>query len=186
MRAAIQGEARLQSMPNNTVIMICFAACIALNLSTPSRGESNNLAPSVRNLIEETATVLERIGSTPSHRNGSGIIYGKYLRDLVKQAPTLENRIQPDLGNMAPISSSPPNGVFASAAEPVPAFAQPQYPIASSWGEPLQFSAMSGNQVIETVMNSGGFDTSLFDISLDDANAFGWMDWMNPPDFGFQ
>ncbi|KAF2651721.1 hypothetical protein K491DRAFT_606355 [Lophiostoma macrostomum CBS 122681] len=186
MRAAIQGEARLQSMPNNTVIMICFAACIALNLSTPSRGESNNLAPSVRNLIEETAIVLGRIGSTPSHRNGSGIIYGQYLRDLVKQAPVLETRPQPDLDNSVTASSASQNAVPISAIEPVVTYPQPQYPIATSWGEPLQFSSMSGNEVIETVMNAGGFDTSLFDISLDDANAFGWMDWMNPPDFGFQ
>lgn len=73
MRAAIQGEARLRSMPNNTVIMISFAACVALNLSRPTTYNANGgLMPSVRSLIEETADVLERLGNITKHRKGMG------------------------------------------------------------------------------------------------------------------
>jgi hypothetical protein len=75
MRAAVQGEGQLQSMPNNTAIMISFAACVALELSTTADGNRADLAPSVQNLITETADVLERIGSNPPHRNGASALF---------------------------------------------------------------------------------------------------------------
>lgn len=88
MRAAVQGEAQLFSMPNNSAIMVSFAACFALKLSTQITGgnSSSILAPSVRTLIEETADLLEKVGGITKHRNGLGRLYGKYLRLLVKKA----------------------------------------------------------------------------------------------------
>lgn len=89
MRAAVQGEKQLFSMPNNTAIMVSFAACFALRLSTQISGStitSSVLAPSVRTLIEETADVLGRIGNITRHRNGMCGLYAKYLRILVKKA----------------------------------------------------------------------------------------------------
>lgn len=86
MRAAIQGEEQLSSMPNNTAIMISFAACFALRLSGQLSGGTSSLAPSVRTLIEETAGVLERIGTATDHRNGMSTLYGKYLKYIVKKA----------------------------------------------------------------------------------------------------
>jgi len=187
MRVAIQGESRLKSMPNNTVTMICFAACVALTLSAPSPFGSYNLAPSVRNLIEETATVLERIGSTPSHRNGASVIYGKSLRELIKQAPEL-----PPLPPQAPPFNytSQPAPAATSLFTPATDLLQStthaaQYPLPPTWAEPLQFSAMSGNEIVETVMNVGDFNSSLLDIPMD-ANYSMWMDWINPMDPGFQ
>jgi len=70
MRAAVQGEGRLKSMPNNTVIMISYSAMISFRLSTTDTNTTSNLAPSVRRLIDETAEVLIRIGRTPTHRKG--------------------------------------------------------------------------------------------------------------------
>jgi hypothetical protein len=186
MRAAIQGEARLMSMPNNTVIMICFAACVAWNLSRPSRGETDNLTPSIRNLIQETATVLERIGLTPSHRNGASVLYGKYLRELVKQAPVSTRSVgpSPSQGFAQPIMTG--NTTALAAAAMPSAFDQTPYPsLGNDWNQPFNFSAMSSNQVNETIMNAGDLDPSLLDMSMTDTNAFSWMDWMNPPDFGF-
>ncbi|KAF1996398.1 hypothetical protein P154DRAFT_579994 [Amniculicola lignicola CBS 123094] len=192
MRAAIQGEGRLQSMPNNTVIMICFAACVALSLSSPTPGGSHNLAPSVRNLIEETASVLERIGNVTSHRNGISILYGKYLRELVKQAPDLPPPPAPLLPHNTPlqVSFQSEGSIYAQASDQLPNFnqiqAQQPYSLQqNTWGEPFHFSAMSGNEVIETVMNAGDFEAALLDIPMEDMNAFAWMDWMNPPDMGF-
>jgi hypothetical protein len=87
MRAAVQGEVQLFSMPNNTAIMVSFAACFALKLSTQMSGGNSHsvLAPSVRTLIEETADMMEKIGNITKHRQGMGRLYGKYLRLLVKK-----------------------------------------------------------------------------------------------------
>jgi hypothetical protein len=87
MRAAVQGEVQLFSMPNNTAIMVSFAACFALKLSTQMSGGNSNsvLAPSVRTLIEETADMMEKIGNITKHRQGMGRLYGRYLRLLVKK-----------------------------------------------------------------------------------------------------
>lgn len=91
MRTAVQGEARLKSVPNNTVIMIAFAACLALRLSSSTGGGSTNntsepdssLAHSVTNLVHQTADVFERIGSTPAHRQAASVLYAQHLRAMV-------------------------------------------------------------------------------------------------------
>lgn len=186
MRAAIQGEARLKSMPNNTVIMICFAACVALTLSAAAPSGGPNLAPSVRHLIDETATVLERIGSTPSHRNGASVIYGKYLRETVKQAPEVPQPNQLTPTSQVSQTLTTPNSLFAPATDLLQAPSHPQYSIEAAWAEPLHFSAMSGNEVIETIMNVGDFNSTLLDLPMQDANSFMWMDWINPLESGFQ
>jgi hypothetical protein len=188
MRAAIQGESRLKSMPNNTVTMICFAASIALALSAPVSGTGNNqnLAPSVRHLIEETATVLERIGSTPRHRNGSSVVYGRFLRVLVKQAPQVDPPVlprdpPPDLNHTEPHTTYP--SVQNDPAIPHPSLVG--HDVTNMWPQPLDFSAMSYNEVNETVTNSDLFSTAMLDIPWDTSNQLMWTDWLNLPDFNF-
>lgn len=192
MRAAIQGESRLKSMPNNTVTMICFAASIALALSAPvpeGSGNRKSLAPSVRHLIEDTATVLERIGSTPIHRNGSSVVYGRFLRVLVKQTPDIERPPHPPSQAPAPTSMaipnllSPSNLVSTDLPDPNTHPIGPD-PIGSYWPDTLDFSAMSYNEVNETVTNSDLFSTALLDLPWNDSNPL-WTDWMNLPDFNF-
>jgi hypothetical protein len=186
MRAAIQGESRLKSMPNNTVTMICFAASIALALSAPVPGTANNqnLAPSVRHLIEETATVLERIGSTPKHRNGSSVVYGRFLRVLVKQAPYVDppQRAAPVDADCAQSHSVPPQ-VGTNVAAPDPGLVGDD--VANLWSQPLDFSAMSYNEVNETVTNSDFFSAAILDLPWDSNNQLMWTDWLNLPDFNF-
>lgn len=188
MRAAIQGESRLKSMPNNTVTMICFAASVALALSAPvtCKSGNSNLAPSVKNLIEETATVLERIGSTPSHRNGSSVVYGRFLRVLVKQAPQVQNaprgindnaELLQRQANMA--SSSGEDGLAMSGPDLI------DDDVANFWSHPVDFSAMSYNEVNEAVTNSDLFSTALLDLPWDSNNQLMWTDWLNLPDFNF-
>lgn len=188
MRAAIQGESRLMSMPNNTVTMICFAASIALALSAPVSGKSGNknLAPSVRNLIEETATVLERIGNTPSHRNGSSVVYGRFLRVLVKQAPdaTVPPIAQRDHRmSLSSSSQGPFSPLISSMSNTNNGLVQDR--VGSFWPEPLDFSAMSYNEVNETVTNSDLFSTAMLDLPWDNSNPLMWTDWTNLPDFNF-
>ncbi|ORY16428.1 hypothetical protein BCR34DRAFT_106170 [Clohesyomyces aquaticus] len=182
MRAAIQGEARLISMPNNTATMICFAACVSLNLSAPAPGGNHNLAPSVRNLIEETASVLERIGNTPAHRNGMSVMYGKYLRELVKEPSIFPGRPPFALNDIDQEPATQENAPMATSS--LQGFSQPQYAFQPSW-EPLQFSTMSGNEIIETVNHAGDFGAALLDFPTEDVDPMAWMNWMNPPEFGF-
>lgn len=164
MRTATQGESRLKSMPNNTVIMIAFAACSALSLGfTTTKQNENRLAPSVLNLITETADVLERIGATPRHRNGASVLYGRFLHELVARA-----RGQPDgyhtQQQQQPSPMQPyhtarnynPNESRAYTLGYLPPHPPPNispstqhmgYPL----GQPLQFSSMSGDQIVDAV-----------------------------------
>ncbi|KAF5562406.1 hypothetical protein FNAPI_3186 [Fusarium napiforme] len=161
MRAAIQGESQLQSMPNNTAIMISFAACFALTLSSYATGGSA-LAPSVRNLIDETATVLERIGKVTRHRNGLSIKYGKYLKQIVRRAATGDGISDPRMSivNEAPITT--------------PTFLNQQ----ALWPEPLQFSAMSDDQIVQALNQPGNdFEPSFGGLSWEDMTNFEWLYW---------
>lgn len=186
LRAAIQGEARLKSMPNNTVIMISFAACSALSLSVTPGDSRSSLAPSVRNLIEETAAVLERIGATPSHRNGASVLYGRFLRELIRRAPvgsSSENhfdqrRAMGSTEALQPMSS-------LDGYDPIATTAQPSASPSLLWMEPLQFSAMSDDQIIDAVNRAGtAFGTTVPDVPLDDMLRWDWLDFaINGSDF---
>ena len=206
MRAAIQGEARLRSMPNNTVIMISFAACVALNLSRPAHGSNAGLMPSVRSLIDETADVLERVGSSPAHRNGMSVLYGKYLREIVRHVSS-GMALQHEQQQRSAASASNNNSSAAAASSyqtslitqhpgaasatltPLPhATPSAQYQPAAPnvWAQPLQFSAMSDSEIIDTVLRAGNdFELALPDIPMDDTAGLVWSDWMNAPEFGF-
>ncbi|KAL4972451.1 hypothetical protein BDW66DRAFT_169596 [Aspergillus desertorum] len=179
MRAAIQGEARLKSMPNNTVIMISFAACSALSLSAMPTDSNSSLAPSVRNLIEETAGVLERIGSTPSHRNGASVLYGRFLHELVRRTPVaLDLQSQGD-SRVPHTEALPPRTLDAfgvNSRTVREGFARSLF-----WSEPMQFSAMSDDQIIEAVNRAGtAFGASIPDVPLDDMMSRDWLDIANP------
>ncbi|KAM7190090.1 hypothetical protein V8F33_009677 [Rhypophila sp. PSN 637] len=194
MRAAIQGEGQLQSMPNNTAIMISFAACFALRLSGHLSGNSN-LAPSVRTLIEETAEVLERIGSTTKHRNGISTLYGKYLKNIVKKAASSAEtagsrpRTMPDrlTSPHRPLpyarnNHGPPGFTVSEAmpSVPVSGFLEP-----SIWSEPIQFSSMSDDQIVEALSRvNNEFDPALSIYPWDDAAALDWLNWSSLPEFG--
>ncbi|KXJ89128.1 hypothetical protein Micbo1qcDRAFT_235467 [Microdochium bolleyi] len=89
LRVAVQGEGQLRSMPNNTAIMISFAACFALRVSTVADGQqggASTLAPSIRTLILETVEVLHRIGSTPVQRKGLSCLFAGQLKQILKLA----------------------------------------------------------------------------------------------------
>lgn len=186
LRAAIQGEARLKSMPNNTVIMISFAACSALSLSVTPGDSRSSLAPSVRNLIEETAGVLERIGATPYHRHGASVLYGRFLRELIRRAPVEYNPYNQDdrrrtMGSTQTLQPPPSLDGYV----PATTTAQPSFSPSLFWPEPLHFSAMSDDQIIDAVNRAGtAFGTTVPDVSLDDMLRWDWLDFPNnTPDF---
>lgn len=193
MRAAIQGENQLSSMPNNTAIMISFAACFALRLSSQLAGNSN-LAPSVRALIEETADVLERIGCVTTHRNGMSALYGKYLKYIVKKAASPNERPppppEPITQQQRPVFSRAAAAAAQQAGYGMPdAMARANAPFLGGspvWSEPIQFSSMSDDQVVEALSRvNNEFDPA---VSMyppwDDPAALDWMSWSNLPEFG--
>ncbi|KAL2863116.1 uncharacterized protein BJX67DRAFT_267316 [Aspergillus lucknowensis] len=184
MRAAIQGEARLKSMPNNTVIMISFAACSALSLSVMPTDSKSSLAPSVRNLIEEVAGVLERIGATPSHRDGASVLYGRFLRELVRRTPASFNPQTQSESRAAPHTVALPPKTLDQYGS-LPTTAQETFSPSLLWSEPLQFSAMSDDQIIDAVNRAGtAFGASVPGVPPDDMMSWDWLDISNL-DFSF-
>ncbi|KAL4911765.1 hypothetical protein BDW62DRAFT_45734 [Aspergillus aurantiobrunneus] len=183
MRAAIQGEARLRSMPNNTVIMISYAACSALSLSVMPTDSNSCLAPSVRNLIEEAAGVLERIGSTPSHRNGASVLYGRFLRELVRRTPA--GSYSQNQGNSRVSHTDTLPSTTLDEFGSIPTTTQEDFAHSLFWSEPMQFSAMSDDQIIDAVNRAGtAFGASVPDVPYDDMMSWDWFDIGNP-DFNF-
>lgn len=201
MRAAIQGESQLISMPNNTAIMISFAACFALRLSAQVSGNSN-LAPSVRTLIEETADVLERIGHATQHRNGMPALYGKYLRFLVRKAasasdpdhvsasihqrPTIAE-LRQELAETSPFHPSAHSISQVGFGVSDPMVSQGGFMESGPWAaESLQFSSMSDDQIVEALNRAGNeFDTGFGQLGWEDPTSLEWMNWSNLPEFGF-
>ncbi|KAK1996664.1 hypothetical protein LX36DRAFT_637661 [Colletotrichum falcatum] len=192
MRAVIQGESQLQSIPNNTTIMVSFAACFALALSAYATG-SSMLAPSVRNLIEETAGVLERIGSATKHRNGLSTLYGKYLRHIVKRAATAgDAQTQANTHNDPTFPRTGQLGTPSSTAAASPhinsmgsTMPQPPYVEPQMWPGTLQLSSMSDDQIAEVLNQPGNeFDPAFSGLSWDGMNNFDWLSWPNLTDFG--
>jgi hypothetical protein len=180
MRAAVQGESQLKSMPNNTAIMISFAACFALLLTRKS-GDSRGitLAPSIRSLVYETADVLERIGNVPAHRNGASALYGKHLRDVVQNtAPAVPDRNMGNPNNMQHLGNSYVGrginqGGTGGDSEALLGF------------EPLLFSAMSDHQIVEAIDNVGDeLENLLPPFQMDERTAMGsdWLDWFSLDD----
>ena len=174
MRAAIQGEARLKSMPNNTVIMISFAACSALSLSAMPTDKNSSLSPSVRNLIEEAAGVLERIGTTTSHRNGASVLYGRFLRELVRRTPAGTEPLAPRLLQTETLPATTLDDFSNIPNTSQEGFAPPMF-----WSEPIQFSAMSDDQIIDAVNRAGtAFGANVPDVPYDDM-SWDWLDMAN-------
>ena len=177
-------------MPNNTVIMISFAACSALSLSGTPDDSKSNLAPSVRNLIEETAGVLERIGATPNHRNGASVLYGRFLRMLVRHTSVIPQQPQPESDSrrmLQPESLRDPSSM--DGYTPSIPVSESQYSPDSFWSEPLHFSAMSDHQIVDAVnrVNRAGtaFGRSIPDIQLENIMNWDWFDLSNAAEFDF-
>jgi len=176
MRAAVQGESRLKSMPNNTCIMISFAACFAIYLSAKRSG-TNGLATSIRVLIEESAGVLERIGGITPHRNGTSRLYGRHLREVVgsELSKVDESPVQ--------VQSQPSRQTYPSEQNTqLPPHAQAplyQRPVEVPPMQ-LQFSAMSDDQINEAINNAGvELDMSLPNFQMDDRTGLDWLNWFN-------
>ncbi|KAI0595727.1 hypothetical protein F4775DRAFT_568050 [Biscogniauxia sp. FL1348] len=182
LRVAVQGEGQLRSMPNNTAIMISFAACFALRVSAVADGRGSSLAPSIRALIGETVDVLERIGSTPIQRKGLSCLFAGQLREILKLAsrPSETARNVPETnGGSVPENAS----IFAdmNAAHMTNSHHGPmqlQMPATSLPSDYLLFSTMSNDQLDEAINNTDVvLDTLWEDFQFQHASELDWMDW---------
>ncbi|KAJ8117796.1 hypothetical protein ONZ43_g4123 [Nemania bipapillata] len=183
LRVAVQGEGQLRSMPNNTAIMISFAACFALRVSTVADGRGSSLAPSIRALIAETIDVLDRIGSTPVQRKGISCLFAGQLRRILKlalrSAETARVPLAENSGIMADAST-----VYTTAPLSAPHMAtsqvatQLQMPPGSLSSDYLLFSTMSNDQLNEAINNTDvGLDALWEDFRFQQASELDWMDW---------
>lgn len=189
LRVAVQGERQLRSMPNNTAIMISFAACFALRVSTVADGRGSSLAPSIRALIAETIDVLDRIGSTPVQRKGLSCLFAGQLRRILQLALRSAETAR------VPLAES--NGVISDAAHVYAnhttstntanvatnqVAAQLHMPPGSMPSDYLLFSTMSNDQLNEAINNTDvGLDALWEDFRFQQASELEWMDWSTFP-----
>jgi hypothetical protein len=179
MRAAVQGESQLQSMPNNTAIMISFAACVALELSTTIDGNRADLAPSVQNLITETADVLERIGSNPPHRNGASALFARQLRHVAQRSSS--RKAGETTGEW--MSAQANSASFAQdfhQQQPTQNYAtgQSNTSATATASDPMVFSGMSNDEIVQAIESAGlGLDMSWADLPFGDGANLDWLDW---------
>ena len=176
MRAVVQGEGRLKSMPNNTAIMISFAACFALRLSMLVARNNLSLAPSIKILIEETADVLERIGTIPSHRKGTSALFGRHLREVVRNTVALQAGASHAGGGLLVAQDAFMGRSGAGANNNTQSEISPGL---LSF-EPLLFSAMSDDQIVEAINNAGDeLEMALPDFQIDENAGLDWLDWFS-------
>ncbi|KAK8052230.1 hypothetical protein PG993_003615 [Apiospora rasikravindrae] len=201
LRVAVQGEGQLKTMPNNTAIMISFAACFALHISTTAdAGRDSTLAPSIRTLIAETTETLERIGSTPVQRKGLSCLFARQLQHILKlaarssdhsrhpetvasssgmaarESDILPANVKPDMsgGGVAPMASN-----SNAAAGPVMDMTAAAAAGGGSSMPPdyLMFSTMSNNELDEVIINTDvGMETLWDDFQFHNSDL-DWMDW---------
>ncbi|KAI0875920.1 hypothetical protein GGS24DRAFT_488952 [Hypoxylon argillaceum] len=183
LRVAVQGEGQLRSMPNNTAIMISFAACFALRVSTVADGRGSSLAPSIRALIAETIDVLDRIGSTPIQRKGISCLFAGQLRRILKlalrSAETARVPLAESSGIMADTSAVYTTAPLSAAHVATSQVAAPlQMPTENMSSDYLLFSTMSNDQLNEAINNTAvGLDALWEDFRFQQASELDWMDW---------
>lgn len=207
MRVAVQGEGQLKSIPNNSSIMISFAALFALRLSIlTTGGGSLSLAPSIRTLIEETADVLERIGSTPSHRKGVAALYGRHLREVVSSTADAEQQTSTSITPNNQRSEMPLAAHHAYMDAPQHSYQNPHShsnpssshtnnttnmyhshdPQQQAQEPTLQFSAMSDYQIVEAIQNAGEeLESCVPNFPVDEERTgLDWLDWFGMENTG--
>ncbi|KAI1383816.1 uncharacterized protein F4822DRAFT_52160 [Hypoxylon trugodes] len=180
LRVAVQGEGQLRSMPNNTAIMISFAACFALRVSTVADGRGSSLAPSIRALIAETTDVLERIGSAPIQRKGLSCLFAGQLRQILKYASRAPDTTQALPESNGELTKNASIYTDLTAAHMANHQGTIQMPVAATSLPPdyLIFSTMSNENQLDEAIHSTEIGLNPFweDFQFQSADL-DWMDW---------
>ncbi|OTB03887.1 hypothetical protein M426DRAFT_321384 [Hypoxylon sp. CI-4A] len=180
LRVAVQGEGQLRSMPNNTAIMISFAACFALRVSTVADGRGSSLAPSIRALIAETTDVLERIGSAPIQRQGLSCLFAGQLRQILKYAARASENAQPAPEPNGEVTKNAPIYAEINAVHMANHQGAIQVPTTAAAlpSDYLLFSTMSNENQLDEAIHSTDIGLNAFweDFQFQSADL-DWMDW---------
>lgn len=143
---------------------------IALRLSTIDAASGRNLTPSIRVLIEETAEMLERIGSSPPHRNGTSALYGRHLRKVLNSVNQNQRNIPLETSHSVSLTQDEVQN--QSRQDP----SSPTSPMQMS--ELIQFSAMSDDQIAQAINDAGDeLGNNIPDFQMDDRTGLDWLDW---------
>ncbi|KAI0127196.1 hypothetical protein BJ170DRAFT_624540 [Xylariales sp. AK1849] len=176
LRVAVQGESQLRSMPNNTAIMISFAACFALQVGTVADARGSSLAPSIRTLIAETTDVLERIGSSPIQRNGLSCLFARQLRQILKLVSRSHENVRSHVEVSGEATTVPVSPDPASAH--IPHGLPMEMPTATMPSDYPLFSTMSNVQLDEAINNTDlGLESLWEDFQFQNGADLDWMDW---------
>jgi hypothetical protein len=143
------------------------AATFALALGTTNGNGRTVLSPTARSLIESTTHVLQRIGSSPSHRNGLSVLFAKHIRRIMQSS--LSDPEQPATDR--PFTSAQSIRTAQNQSAPNAALA-----IQSSAPSESYVFDMSDEQIIEAINNASN-SQELF--QLDETMFFDWLDWPN-------
>lgn len=177
IRVAVQNEPRLQSMPNNSVIMVSFAACFVLGLSITRRGDQIYLAANAKKSIQEAADVLERIGSSPPHRKGASALFGKHIKRIMKQhTASIETNTAAEREILSHSNTQFGNLDSGMAAAP--------YTLHSTTDEAPQdfpgFDSMTDDQLLVAIQNAkDSIDSFNAGLRPEDGLFMDWLDWPN-------
>jgi hypothetical protein len=134
---------------------------------------NRSLAPSIRVLIDETADVLERIGSNPPHRNGTSALYGRHLRKVLSAVTRSRNNTLPEISSF-PTSISQNEVQTHAYHNSVPQSTSMQM------SELMQFSAMSDDQIIQAINDAGDeLGNYVPNFQIDERSGLDWLDWFN-------
>ena len=159
--------------------MISFAAMLSIQLTTMGEGTNSSLAPSIRILIMETADVLERIGSNPPHRNGTSALYGRHLREVIRNSG-ISNPPSRGIKPLDDLSQQPQFQTIQPQTQTPVYQSQANGPADLEIAQLLQFSAMSDDQIVQAINNAGDeLGTFNPNMQIDETIGLNWLDWFN-------
>lgn len=175
IRTAAQNESRLHSMPNNSVIMVSFAACFVLGLSTTKKQGRMYIADNVRASINDVASALERIGSVPSHRKGASTLFGRHIKRIMRQhTTTFETSTAGGQNHATKAESAPLNPANAQGTTPHTLHVREEGVGNIFHG----FDSMTDDQLLEMIQNpQNDIDTFNMGLQNEDHIFMDWLDW---------
>lgn len=92
MKTALEPEVQQMAMPNNTIIMIAFAACFYLGLMSST---SNSLDVRTKDIIVKIVDFLEVKALLPRQRQRVPVIFCQHIRHLLDKSSVVANAGQP-------------------------------------------------------------------------------------------
>lgn len=177
IRIAAQSESKLHSMPNNSVIMVSFAACFVLGLSTTRRQGRMYIADHVRASVDNAASALERIGSVTPHRKGASTLFGRHIKRIMRQHTTTVD-MTTDIGSQSKGKLS------GESLNSISNFATAPYTLHSDFSDTRSifpgFDSMTDDQLLEAIHNArNDIDTFNAGLQNEDGLFMDWLDWPN-------